>query len=605
MTERASAGDVSARLSGGDDVSSQRLRQLARVIAELAVAPDFETVVDVAVAHAGDATGAIVATLSVLDGETMRLVGIHGGSSTTPRKWGTYPVGAEAPAAQAVRERRIITLAGRASILTRYPSLAGDVNDERSVVCLPLLVRQRALGAIGLVFAGIWKPAQSDLEFLGTFADTCAQALDRLRALDSARANAAKLQFLADTSVVLASSLDFHTTLANVARLAVPTLADWCSVEMVEDGQLRTLVVAHVDPEKVALAEKLQKRFPTDHDASHGAGAVLRTGRSELLPRITDDMLVALARDDEHLALARSLALRSALIVPLIARGRVLGVLSLIWAESNRTYGPDDVGFAEDIARRAAIAIDNAQLHSQISEAALNLQRAALPESLPSVAGWEMAARYLPAGRTEVGGDFYDAIECGEGDVVLVVGDVMGRGVSAAATMAQMRSAVRAYAVIDPEPKTVLHKLDRLFGADDIAQLVTLIYLITDRNKGELTIANAGHLPPLLIGEAGARLVEIPASLPLGVRPEERQVVTIPFPAGATVLAYTDGLVERRDEDIDVGLARAREYARVLAGAPLETAVVALVEKMRDARLVSGDASDDVTVLALRRLTAR
>jgi GAF domain-containing protein len=156
-------------------------------------------------------------------------------------------------------------------------------------------------------------------------ADSCAQAMDRLRAVSEAADRSAKLKFLADASSELASSLDYPATLRKVARLAVPGFADWCSISLMEDGDLRPLEVAHVDPAKVAYAGELQARYPPDRDAAHGAWNVVRTGQGELIPQITDEMLAALARDEEHLRLYRELNLRSAIVVPLTAHGRVLG----------------------------------------------------------------------------------------------------------------------------------------------------------------------------------------------------------------------------------------------------------------------------------------
>src|SRR5439155_16612263 len=189
----------------------------------------------------------------------------------------------------------------------------------------------------------------------------------------------------------LASSLDYSTTLARVARLAVPTLADWCAVEVLDGGRLHTLAVAHVDPAKVVLAEKMQRRYPSDPDAATGSANVVRTKVSELYPQITDEMLRAGARDAEHLRVARELGLRSALIVPLLARDRVLGALTFVTAESGRHYDSTDLAFAEDLARRAAVAIDNANLYSDTHQAAIRLQRAILPESPPRLPGWELA----------------------------------------------------------------------------------------------------------------------------------------------------------------------------------------------------------------------
>lgn len=179
-----------------------------------------------------------------------------------------------------------------------------------------------------------------------------------------------RLRFLAEASSLLAGSLDYTTTLQSVAHLAVPGIADWCAVDVVDDdGVIERLVVAHVDPDKVDMARSLQQRYPSDPNASFGVPHVLRTGRSEIYPVIDDALLRASARDDEHLALLRAVGLRSGMIVPLLARGRVLGAISLVAAESGRTFGEDDLALAEDLARRAAAAVDNARLFSQAQAA--------------------------------------------------------------------------------------------------------------------------------------------------------------------------------------------------------------------------------------------
>ncbi len=150
----------------------------------------------------------------------------------------------------------------------------------------------------------------------------------------------------------------------------MPTFADWCAIDIVEDGRLHRLAVEHVDPAKVKFAIEIAERYPSDPEAPGGVGEVMRTGRSNLVPEVTDEMLVAGAQDEEHLRLARALQLRSAVLVPLVARGRVHGVITWVAAESGRRYTESDVAFAEDLARRCALAIDNAELHSQTMEAA-------------------------------------------------------------------------------------------------------------------------------------------------------------------------------------------------------------------------------------------
>jgi PAS domain S-box-containing protein len=177
-------------------------------------------------------------------------------------------------------------------------------------------------------------------------------------------------RFLAEAGAVISSSLDYEATLASVARMAVPTLADWCTVDVLdEDRTLRRLAVTHVDPKKVEWAHELQKRYPPDIEAERGVPNVLRTGKSEIYPDISDEMLVAGAHDEEHLRIMREIGFTSAMVVPLVTQGRTLGAITFISAESGRHYKPDDLTLAETLAHRAAVAIDNARLYRHAQEA--------------------------------------------------------------------------------------------------------------------------------------------------------------------------------------------------------------------------------------------
>jgi PAS domain S-box-containing protein len=177
-----------------------------------------------------------------------------------------------------------------------------------------------------------------------------------------------RLAFLAETSEVLSSSLDYESTLASVARLAVPRLADWCAVDMAAEGEepIQRLAAAHQDPHKVAWAHELQRRYPPDPDEPGGVPNVLRTGRSEFYPDITEEMLEAGARDEAHLELLREVGFTSVIIVPMVARGRTLGVITLVSAESGRKYEEADLQLAEKLGRRAALAVDNARLYEEM-----------------------------------------------------------------------------------------------------------------------------------------------------------------------------------------------------------------------------------------------
>ena len=582
----------------------ERLTRLARVAAELVMADSMESVTKSVISHAADAAGATIASLSTLvDAETLALQGLRGGLEGASARWARWSIHDNTPAGEAVRTGRQILLVGKDHIQQRYPDLESAASGERTLICLPLKVTTRTFGVISLSFPGLRQLDSAELEFLGILADICAQALDRIQALDEAADQTGKLEFLAHASSALSSSLDYQATLTNVAKLGVPTFADWCAIALAEDGDLHTLAVAHLDPEKVALAEELQRKYPSDRDAPQGSFHVLRTGVSELIPDITDEMLIAGTQDEEHLRLARELNLRSALVVPLVARGKVLGVVTWVSGESGRRFEPDDLAFAEDLARRAAVAIDNSQLHSETRETAVRLQEAVLPETLTPLPGWDIAAHYSPAGRTEVGGDFYDVIPLDDGMIAMFVGDVMGRGVAAAAAMAQMRAAVRAYLALDPDPSAVMNRLDVMFDKYDITQLVTLVYAVAYPDRDELRVANAGHPPPVLIRANGsAQQLPSGGDAPLGIGNTNRSLTVVPFRMGDTLVAFTDGLIERRTEDIDEGQRRVVDHFSSLRSGDLPTTLdlptmlTDLVDAVRD-----HTRDDDVAALAARR----
>lgn len=237
-------------------------------------------------------------------------------------------------------------------------------------------------------------------------------AMDNARLFETAhdaraQAEAAERRsaFLAEASAVLASSLDYEPTLASVASLAVPHIADWCVIDMIEpDGQVRRVAAAHVDPAKMTLARELQQRYPPHHDNPRGVMQVLRSGEPELYPELPDEMLEQSTQDAEHVRLLRELGLKSVIVVPLSARGRIIGAITLIYGESGRTYGADDLSLAEDLARRAALAVDNARLYqeSEIINRAKDEFLATLSHELrtplTAVLGW---AHLLRSGRID------------------------------------------------------------------------------------------------------------------------------------------------------------------------------------------------------------
>jgi serine phosphatase RsbU (regulator of sigma subunit) len=324
----------------------------------------------------------------------------------------------------------------------------------------------------------------------------------------------------------------------------------------------------------------------------------VRTGVSELYEMITDEMLAAGAQDEEHLRLSRELDLRSAIVVPLVARRRNLGAITLIRTGTQPPYTKADLAVAEELGRRAALSLDNARLHSEAQGIALELQQAVLPDALDDLSGWEIATHYESAGPGDVGGDFYDAVALPDGGLAVFIGDIMGRGIEAAAAMAQLRAAVRAYLCLDPHPELVVARLDAMNQRLGLTRLATLLYARIDPARGIMQVTSAGHLPALIVSADGTtRWARPTVQPPLGVECPKRMVTELTFGADEIALLYTDGLVERRDEDIDTCLNRLAAAAHVLASARLADGLAALVKQVG----ADEPGRDDVTAIAVRR----
>ena len=410
-------------------------------------------------------------------------------------------------------------------------------------------------------------------------------------------------RFLADASHVLAGSLDYQGTLRAVARLAVPAVADWCAVDLAAGDGLERVAVEHVDPARIALATAIQERYPPDPAAEAGALAVLRHGRAELYREIPDEMLELAARDDEHLEVLRSVGLRSAMLAPMTLRDRVLGVISFVSAESGRRFDEHDLALAQDLALRAAAAVENSRLYEAASAIAQTLQASLLPPVLPDLPGAELAAVYRPAGAgLEVGGDFYDVFSTADDQWYLVVGDVCGKGAEAAAVTALARYTIRAAAVRRRSPAAILRWLSdaMLQQSDGTDRFCTIAcaHLDLSRPPGRVTIACGGHPLPLVVREDGAvEEVGTPGTL-LGLVPSpDLQDRSTDLGAGDTLLLYTDGLTEAgapervwSPENLE---AAARRAAQGSVGATVDRLVDAAIGSLHTVR-------DDVAVLALR-----
>lgn len=414
------------------------------------------------------------------------------------------------------------------------------------------------------------------------------------------------LAFLAEASQALSGSLDYDHTLAEVARLAVPRLADCCIVDIVEpDHGVRQVAIAHVDSAQEGRIADLEARYPTDAGERSYVGRVLATRSERLVGNADDTFLAEVARDPDHLLKLRALGLRSALFAPLTARGRTFGVITLLTDVSGRRLGPNEVILATDLARHAALAVDNARLYEQRSHIASTLQRSLLPPELPPIPGVELSARYRAVGAgLEVGGDFYDALAIGDDRYAIVIGDVCGKGPEAAAVTGLVRHTVRAASLFSASPADVLSRLNEAvfqqYGGSTFCT-VALGELRPSQPGARIRLASGGHPLPLHrradgtvepVGEFGT-LVGIFAD-------PDFEDVEVSLGPGDALLLYTDGLAEGLAGHLEPGEQR---LLALLAGCS-ECAAEEIAARVEEAVTLAGEAAarDDVAFLVVRVL---
>lgn len=405
-------------------------------------------------------------------------------------------------------------------------------------------------------------------------------------------------EFLAEAARVLSSSLDYEETLRNVAALAVPDIADWCAVDLFDTEDRRVQVaIAHVDPSKLEMAERLRAYQPTQLDPDRGLGKVLRTGEPELVADIPDELLAEAAVDAKHLELLRGVGLRSALVVPMKVRGRTIGAISMVAAESERRFGAEDVDFAGHIADRAALAVENARLYTERSHIAETLQQSLLPDSLPTIQGWEATALYRPSGpESEVGGDFYDLWPVGE-DWIAIIGDVTGKGVEAAALTSLARHTAMEASETSSEPSYILSRVDAALKRHGELAMCTAMAI---RFRGATgTVAIGGHPPLIHLGEGGIRQLETHGSM-LGCLedaswPQEEFRMSL----GETLVAITDGVTDALGEGgARFGEDRLNEVLKKGVGEPVTNLLDRVTESLDGFEI--GEQADDMALLLMR-----
>jgi PAS domain S-box-containing protein len=432
---------------------------------------------------------------------------------------------------------------------------------------------------------------------------------ERRAALAEAEQSRAQLRLLAEATTQMTGALDVADACARLARIAVPALADLCAVDLVDQpgsGPSRRIAVAARDVADEGLLRELGAVRGYARGTAGDIGRVLDGGDPVLIPELPERGVQRHPADPAAAALFDQLRLRSAMVVPVRARGRVLGTLTLLTQHPyGRRYGSRDVHLAADLAGRAGLTVDNARLYEVAHAAAVTLQRTLLPV-VPEVEGLQIAARYLVGvDGNQVGGDWYDVLPLPDGAVGIAVGDVVGHDLGAAAAMGQLRGVLRSYAWDGGHPGSVLDRCDQLVQGLDMAAMATAVYarLEPPGPDGTRTLhyANAGHPTPLLLDENGVlRRLDAHHSPMIGVVPAAgrpgRGAASVRCPPGSVLLLYTDGLTDVAGDDADARTAMLeRTVAAVPPGSNAETVVdtvltTCLPEPLRD----------DVALLAVR-----
>ncbi|MEZ5102011.1 MAG: SpoIIE family protein phosphatase [Thermoleophilia bacterium] len=576
--------------------ATAREHRLVALAASLAVAATPTEIGDAVVAAGAAALGAGAGAMVTLEraGHHARVLSSFGYGPDVLARWQAVRLAPDTPIGDTLTSGRTVVVRDVDELHRRYPITdeAGYGSVSAALAAVPLVVAGRTIGALKFGFDAAREVDAADLALLRTIASQCAQALERARLyeaeqrarLDAERA-AAQLARLQSLTSDLAAALTAADVAEAVLRHVVPALgAAGGAVVLRRDAGFALLHGSGYPETALAALPGVLVTAGTPLDAAIAAGRPLVLSTVE--PQAEPDAWVV--------ELHGLLDVSTSVVVPLPGGAHTCAIV-LSWADP-RVIQDAELAYLAAVSVQCAQALDRAGLYDREHRIAETLQRSMLTESLPPVRGIALAARYLAGGAgLKVGGDWYDAIPLDDGRVVLAVGDVVGHGVQAAAVMGQLRNAVRAYVLEGYGPAETLERLNRLIARLGDCQFATACLVELDPAAARIRVASAGHPPPLLAGTGGGRLVDGGRSLPLAVLPDVAYAEQVlPLPSDAVLLLYTDGLVERRGESLDDGLARLVASVDGRPQTPWE-----VVDRVLGA-LAAGGVDDDVAVLAAR-----
>jgi PAS domain S-box-containing protein len=412
--------------------------------------------------------------------------------------------------------------------------------------------------------------------------------------IDEDHRRSRRLAFMAKAGEVLSESLDLQTTLLRLLEVIVPEFGDWAAIDLLDDQErLKTVAAIHADPRKAAIVRRLCDAY---NHAPHFERLVieaLRIRRPWIVRKIAPDLLEEAAAPG-MLRVIRDLRPRSTVTVPLRTRDRTLGSLVAYWAETQRQYDESDIPLFEELAKRAATAIDHARLFQREREVAKEFQRAALPMSLPQIPGIRFDGIYVAGSSgAQIGGDWYDALQLSDGRIVISIGDVAGTGLTAAVIMSSMRQVIRGVAQVYAGPIAMLDAADRTLKAEYPDTFVTAFVGVLDRVARTLTYAIAGHPRPFLRNAAGEVKALEGSGLPLGLRIRgETTEHVVEIEENAFLVFYTDGLTESQRDIVsdEQRLAAAIRRRKIVVNANPAKALYDVMVK---------DCIDDVVILTM------
>lgn len=575
--------------------TAARLAMLHQVNQRLAAALTTREMADIAVEEAITVLGVKTARVRLVEPDgTLRSIAWRGQPGTTDVSPAGYPIAADLPSSVAARTGQPGFVRSLGERLAGVPEFAERFSATRSARIMPLNAAGRTLGLLILTFTSGALGDEVEVALATSLADTLAQSLARaeLAARDAERREVAS--FLADASQVLISARQPLDVLQGLADLAVPRLADWCTVYLPGDepGTLRRAAIAIAG--NPGLAERL-KRQPLDLAGDTPHARVWATGRPEAVSaagRLLEELYPGL--DFEAMGGARDES--SGLCLPVSLRGQVIGLIGVTQLTPGRAVTPAVTESLEGLAARAAVALDNTRRWSAQAELVQALVGALLPASPPDIAGLDVAARYRPVAG-DVAGDWWEVDRLADRRVLIGVGDAAGHGLDAVTDMCELRHGARALAAVDDDPASLLSDLNRRL-ADRPGRFATAVYAVVDPDTGQVEWANAGHVPPIHVAGDGTVTVlggtGPPLGSPLGAVVAKRSFTLAP---GDTLILYSDGVVERREVDLGEGIDALVRTVTAHGLEPVADLADVIIAEHCEARI------DDCCVLVTRRVS--